>query len=118
MGLVPRDWTADAAAELALAVVTFHRVAGAVDLRQFLGFGERVHRLVAEELERAAVDVVGTALGDDRQDAAVAAAVLGLEALRLEVELLDRLERERLQLPADGVVVVVAAVDQIVDAAP
>ena len=61
--------------------------------------------------------VVGAALGDDVHHAAVAAAVLGLEALRQEVELLDRLEREQLQQAADGVVVVVAAVDLVVDVA-
>ena len=77
----------------------------------------RVHRLVAEAREPAAVRLVGAALGDDVHHAAVAAAVLGLVALGDEVELLDRLEREELQQAADGVVVVVAAVDLVVDVA-
>ena len=62
-------------------------------------------------------EVVRAALGDDVHDAAVAAAVLGLVALRDEVELLNGLEREELQEAADGVVVVVAAVDLVVDVA-
>ena len=63
------------------------------------------------------MEVVRAALGDDVHHAAVAAAVFGLVALRDEVELLDRLEREELEQAADGVVVVVAAVDLIVDVA-
>ncbi len=61
------------------------------------------------------MEVVGAALGDDVHHAAVAAAVLGLVALGDEVEFLDRFEREELQQAADGVVVVVAAVDLVVD---
>ena len=72
---------------------------------------------VAEEREPAAAVVVRAALGDDVHHAAVAAAVLGLVALGDEVELLDRLEREELQQAADRVVVVVAAVDLVVDVA-
>ena len=48
---------------------------------------------------------------------AAAAAVFGVEALRQDVELLDRFEREELQQAADRVVVVVAAVDDVVDVA-
>ena len=108
---VLRDRAAEAAAELVAAVVLLARV------RQDLALRLRVHRLVAEHLEEAARRRVGAGLGDDVQHAAVAAAVLRLEALRLEVELLDRFEREHLQQAADGVVVVVAAVDLIVDVA-
>ena len=112
--LVLHDRTAEAAAELVPAVVL---LAGAGRC-SFSVSVSRVHRLVAEALdEPAAVQIVGAALGDDAHDAAVAAAVLGLEALGLEVEFLDRFERERLQQAADGVVVVVAAVDLVVDVA-
>ena len=77
----------------------------------------RVHTLVAEVHEAAAGEVVGTALGHDIHHATVAAAEFGLVTLRDEVELLDRLEREELQQAADGIVVVVAAVDLVIDVA-
>ena len=63
------------------------------------------------------MEVVRAALGDDVHHAAVAPAILGLVALRDEVKFLDRLEREELQEAADRVVVVVAAVDLVVDVA-
>ena len=66
--------------------------------------------------EPAAAQLVGAALGHDVQHRA-AAAVLGVEPLREDVELLDRLERKELQQAADGVVVVVAAVDDVADVA-
>ena len=105
------DRAAEAAAELVAAIVLL------VDFVELLGFGLRVHLRVAEQLEEAALQLVRAALGDDVHHAAVAAAVLGLVALRDEVELLDRLEREELQQAADGVVVVVAAVDLVVEVA-
>ncbi len=58
--------------------------------------------------------VVRAALGDDVHHAALAPAVLRLRARGDEGELLDGLEREELQEAADGVVVVVAAVDLVV----
>ena len=77
-----------------------------------------VERSIAQELEGAAGPDVGAALGDHVHHAADASAVLGLVVRRLEIELLDRLEREQLQQTADGIVVVVTAVDQVVDVAP
>ena len=79
--------------------------------------GLRVQALVAEQLEGGAVELVRAALGDDLEGAAVRAAGVGAEALRLEVELADRVEREQLHQAADRVVVVVPAVDQVVDVA-
>src|SRR5256885_9401087 len=111
MRLVLHERTTEAAAELILAVVAFDRRARALDFWQPLGLAQRIHALVAEELEHAAGGTVGAALGDHTQHAAVAAAVLGLEALRLEVELLHCFERKLLQQAADRVVVVVAAVN-------
>ena len=109
--LVEDDRAAERAAELIAPIV------GLLDVGDLLAERARVQRLVAEQREGAAVIVVGAALGDDVHHAAVAAAVLGLEALGHEVELLNRLEREELQQAADGVVVVVAAVDLIVHVA-
>src|SRR5207253_295719 len=103
--------TTEAAAELVAPIVLL------VEIAQLFILGQRVHRLVAKELEEAALPEIGAALGDHVQHAAVAAAVLGLEPLRLKVELLDRLQRELLQQSADSVVVVVAAVDLVVDVA-
>jgi hypothetical protein len=72
---VDGDRAAEAAAELIAAVILLVEV---VDLlRERL----RVERVVAEQREPAAAEVVGAALGDDVEDAAVAAAVLGLEAI-------------------------------------
>ncbi len=109
--LVLDDRAAEAAAKLVAAVVLLLAV---VDL---LGVGLGIHRGVAEQLEEAAVQIVGAALGDDVHHAAVAAAVLGLGARGHEVEFLDRFEREQLQQAADGVVVVVAAVNLVVQVA-
>ena len=63
------------------------------------------------------MEVVRSALGHDLDGAAVGAAGVGAEALGLEVELADGVEGEVLHQPPDGVVVVVAAVDQVVDVA-
>ena len=104
------DRTADAAAVLVAAIVLLRHVA------QRLALGLGVHRRVAEQRERAAADVVGAALGHHVHDGA-AAAVLRVEALRHHVELLNRLERIHLRETADGVVVVVAAVDDVIDVA-
>ena len=84
---------------------------------RLLGLRQRVQALVAEVLEDRALELVGAALGDDLEGAAVGAARVGAEALGLEVELADRVEREVLHQAADRVVVVVAAVDQVVDVA-
>src|SRR6185312_12074968 len=105
-------WAAEAAAELVAAVLLL------VDAAELLGLGLRVHVRVAEELEEAALQVIRAALGDDVHHAAVATAVLGLVALRDHVEFLDRLERKELEEPTDRVVVVVAAVDLVVQVAP
>ena len=111
--LVLRDRPAEAAAELVAAVVllvgTFDDASRSRSARSSTCRGTNSKTLP--------VTVVRAALGDDVHHAAVAAAVLRLEALRHEVELLDRLERKRLQQAADGVVVVVAAVDLVVDVA-
>ena len=105
------DRPAEAAAELVAAVVALVR-AGVL-----LGGRRGVHAFVTEQLEEAAAQRVGAALGDDVHHAAVAAAVLGLGARGDEVELLDGFQGEELQQAADGVVVVVAAVDLVVDVA-
>ena len=81
-----------------------------------LRFRLRVHRRVAEERERAAPNVVGAALGYHVQHAG-AAAVLRVEALGQDAELLDSLERIELREAADGVVVVVSPVNHVVDVA-
>src|SRR5204862_8154271 len=70
--LVLDDLAAERAAVLVAAVVLL------LELAQLLGLGLRVHRLVADRGEPAAVRIVGAALGDAVRDAAVAAAVLGL----------------------------------------
>ena len=88
-----------------------------VDVGQLLRLGPGVHRVIAERREEAALEIVRAALRHDVHHAAVAAAVLGLVALGDEVEFLDGLEREQLQEPADRVVVVVAAVNLVVDVA-
>ena len=109
--LVLDDRAAEAGAELVLAVLALLR------RRALLGLGLAVQALVAEVLEDGAPELVGAALGDDLDRAAVGAAGVGAEALGLEVELADGVEREVLHQAADGVVVVVAAVDQVVDVA-
>ena len=111
MRAVQRNRSAERSAELIAAIVLF------VDIRDFLAERRRIERLVTEHREEAAAPIIRAALGDDVHDAAVAAAVFGLEPLRDEVELLNRLERERLQQPTDGVVVVVATVDLVVHVA-
>jgi hypothetical protein len=60
--------------------------------------------------------LIGPALGNDVQHR-VAAPILGVEALCEQVIFLDGLERNRLREAADGVVVVVAAVDEGVESA-
>ena len=109
---VERDRSAERPAELIPPVV---RLVGVADLFRV---SPRVEGPVAEERERAAAELVRPALGHDVHHAAVAPAVFRLVALRDEVELLNRFERELLQQPADGVVVVVAAVDLVVHVAP
>src|SRR5207244_13076943 len=74
---------------------------------KLLRFRLLVETLVAIELVRASLAVVRAGLGDDGQDAASGAAVLGLVLLRLAVELLHRLNVEVLQRAADSVVGVV-----------
>ena len=86
-------------------------------VRVLLGLRLGVHSRVAHQREPAPAHAVRAALGHDIHDAAVAAAVLGLVARGDEVELLNGLEREELQEAADGVVVVVAAVDLVVQVA-
>src|SRR4030095_5236913 len=89
-------------------------IAGVVLLRnvtEFFRLGLRVQTVVAERREPAPVNIVGAALGDNVHHADIAAAVLRLVTLRDEIEFLDRLERIELKQAADGVVVVVAAVN-------
>src|SRR4030095_2185088 len=106
---VLHDGPAERSTELVTAVVLLVHVA------HLLGLRRRVHPAIAEEREATALELVRAAFSDDVHHAAVAAAVLRFVARRLEVELLDGLEREELQQAADGVVVVVAAVDLVVD---
>ena len=106
-----RDRSAERSAELIAAVILL------VELVDLLGLRLRVHRAIPEEREAASLELVGSALRDDVHHAAVAASVLGLVAGGLEIEFLDRFEREELEQSADGVVVVVAAVDLVVDVA-
>jgi len=109
--LVPADRPADAAAVLIAAVILLGHL--------LLLFRERsrVQRVVAAEREPAPVQGVRAALGDDVEDRAVAAAVLRVEPLGDQLEFLNRLERKHLEQAADRVVVVVAAVDDVVDVA-
>src|SRR5205814_2739802 len=76
-----------------------------------------VHLRVSKQLKAAARPQVGAALGDDVHHPPVAAAVLRLVTRSDEVELLNRLEWKQLQQAADGIVVVVAAVNLIVQIA-
>ena len=113
MRLVLDDRAAEAAAELVAAVVLLVGTSLeslSVSVAAFID-------LSRNSSKKLPCGVVGAALGDDVHHAAVAAAVFGLGARGDEVELLDRLEREELQQAADGVVVVVAAVDLVVDVA-
>jgi hypothetical protein len=114
---VLRQRTAERSAELVPPVVLLaDRLAPRVDSRPFgMRFG--VERSIAQELEGAAGPDVGAALGDHVHHAADASSVLGLVVRRLEIELLDGLQREQLQQATDRIVVVVAAVDQVVDVA-
>ena len=111
MRLVPGDRPAEAAAVLVAAVLLL------IDVGDLFGFRLRVHLRVPEQLEEAALRPVRAALGHDVHYAAVAAPVLGLVARRDQVELLNGLERKELQQAADRVVVVVAAVDLIIQVA-
>ncbi len=117
MRLVLRDRAAETAAELTAAVIALCRRLICQEPGEHLTLAERVHRLVSKKLEDAALPGVRAAFRDDVHDATVAAAVFGFEPLSLEVELLNRFERELLQDAPDGVVVVVAAIDLIVDVA-
>ena len=108
---IERDRSAERSTVLIAAVILL------VELVDFFGLRLGVHRAVPEEREAASLELIGAALGDDVHHAAIAASVLRLVAGGLEVEFLDRLEREELQEPADGVVVVIAAVDLVVDVA-
>ncbi len=103
----------DRAAQAAAELVTL--VGLPVHLGQLLGERPRVHRLVAPQREPAAAALIGAAFGHDVEHGAVAAAVFRVEALRQHFKFLNGLEREQLQQPADGVVVVIATVDDVVD---
>ena len=76
---------AERAAELIAAVVRLHRVRRLKEV-------PRVQRLVAEELEAAAVKRVRAGLGRQVDDAAVEAAELGGRAVALDLELLNRVD--------------------------
>ena len=80
----------------------------------------RGHRRVGEVAERAAVPEVGALLGDRVDDAGGGGAVLGVELVRDDLELLDRFERRprlRARAAAAQVVVVAPAVHQVHHAA-
>ena len=102
--------TAQAAAVLVAAEIALGRAG------QALALGQGLQRVVAQMAERRALQGVGAALGDHVQHAAARAAVLDRIAI-VEVELVDRLEREELRGAAAVVVVVLAAVDHGADVA-
>ena len=52
----------------------------------------RVERGVAKELEHVAVQHIAARLGDDVDDAAIVVTVLGIEVVRQDAELIDRVE--------------------------
>src|SRR2546422_1726590 len=66
----------------------------------FLELVERVQRLVAKEIERLAVDLVGAALGGDGDDAAGSLPVLGWHLARMDQKLTDRGRRNVVPLLA------------------
>ena len=74
-----------------------------------------VQLVVAEETEDRAVKSLVPDFRNDRQQRASRPAIRRREALRRKRELLDALHREVLQDAADGVVLVVAAINRDVD---
>ena len=115
MHLVAHDRSAEGAAPLGLA---------RVGLVQILLRDEEIlvrHRRVGEVADRAAVPPVGALLGDRVDDAGGGGAVLGVELVGDDLELLNRFERRprlRARAAAAQVVVVAPAVHQVHDAAP
>ncbi|MFN7975360.1 MAG: hypothetical protein U0166_23905 [Acidobacteriota bacterium] len=109
---VSDDGTADGESFLKALVV---RLREALILLEVLLPVEALAPVVAEDV---AMEGIGAALGDDGDDAAPGPAVLRLEPLRDDLELLDRFCGVLLEDATDRVVVVVAAVDGDVDAAP
>jgi hypothetical protein len=118
--LVVRDRSTDTAAVLVTTVFLFVGAACCSSRAQTCGTRQgfrhraRVQPRIAQERDGAAVHVVGAALRDDIQHRG-AAAVLRVETLGVQVELLNSLEGIKLREAADGIVVVVAAVNHVVD---
>src|SRR5438046_7211580 len=100
--LVPGQRTAERAAQLVARVVVLLQV------ERPLG----AQRLVAEEAEEVAVDVVRSRLGDDGERTAGRAADLGVEAVLDDSELADGVLAEARARQAERRVGEVDAVDQ------
>ena len=105
--LVFLERAADRTAELLAGVVGMRRSRRAVAVGVFL-IG--VQAGIAEVAEERSVITVAAALGDDVDGGAFRAAVLGREALGADLELLNGFERKLHHRAADGVVLVVDAV--------
>ena len=105
----------DRAAERgAVLIATIGRLAASGDL---LARRLRVEAFVAIELVGASFEVIRASLRDDSQHAAGRAAEFRFVLLRLNIEFLHCLDVVVLQRTADGVVGVVAAIDEEVDVA-
>jgi len=90
--LVHDDRTADGEAVLVLAKGGLRRPGRVV--RLLFEQVHRVERLVAKELERLTAEEIGTAFGDDGDDAAGGAAKLGRRLTDVDAELADSTLRE------------------------
>jgi hypothetical protein len=105
------DRSAERATVLPPPVIRLRHVEGRFRRRS------RVQRIVSKECERAAGQPVRSTFRDDVHDASARTAVPGAVTHDRKPELLNGVEREHLQLTAHRVVVVVAAVHEVVDVA-
>ena len=103
------DWAANAAAELVLAKLRFWQLRPSEIVVLV-----RIQRLVPEEFEQGAMEHVGARFREDIHDARGGAANFGAIQIRLNLELLDRVNRRPDTDRADESLIVVHAVDQII----